>query len=109
MLRVQRDRVELAIRKDGPRFTPMGREERVVSERYNEQDPHRVGFEIADATGILAGELARLSPRSWEREGLYSYPTEQVRSVEWIARNTVHEGRHHLMDMERQLDAQSGS
>jgi hypothetical protein len=32
-----------------------------------------------------------------------------MRSVEWIARNTVHEGRHHLMDMERQLDAQSGS
>jgi S-DNA-T family DNA segregation ATPase FtsK/SpoIIIE len=109
VLRVQLERVRLAVREDKPKFAPMGREERVTQLRYNEQDPHKVAFEIAEAAGALASALDRLGPLSWEREGYYNYPAPQLRSVEWIGRHTIHEGVHHLLDMERQLEAQSGS
>lgn len=105
VLRVQRERIELALRKDKPVFTSMRREERVTEERYNEQDPATVGVEIAVAADELASVLERLRAKDWDREGEYHYPTTQLRNVEWIANHTVHEGVHHLMDIERQLAA----
>jgi hypothetical protein len=105
VLRTQLERIELAIHEDEPTFTSMRREERVSEERYNEQDPAKVAFEIAEAADALASALERLSPGSWEREGVYNYPTKQLRSIEWIARNTIHEGLHHVMDIERQLES----
>ena len=105
VLRVQRERIELALRKDKPVFTSMRREERVTEERYNEQDPAKVGVELAVAADELASMLERLRDRDWEREGEYHYPTTQLRNVEWVANHTVHEGVHHIMDIERQLSA----
>jgi hypothetical protein len=105
VLRVQRERIVLALKKDKPSFTSMRREERVTEERYNEQDPATVGVEIAVAADELASALERLDDKGWGREGEYHYPTTQLRDVEWIARHTVHEGVHHIMDVERQLDA----
>jgi hypothetical protein len=109
VLRVQLERIKQAIKEDKPDFPSMRREERVTEERYNEQDPATVGVEIAVAADELASALERLSDKSWERVGIYHYPTTQERSVEWIACNTIHEGVHHLMDIERQLEGQSGS
>ena len=40
---------------------------------------------------------------SWQRTGIYSYPTREVRTIEWIGRHTAHEGEHHLIDIARQL------
>ena len=108
VLRVQRERILLALKKDKPSFESMRREERVTEERYNEQDPAAVGVEIAVAADELATTLEKLSDRDWLREGVYSYPTRQLRSAEWIARNTIHEGLHHIMDIERQLEDSSG-
>jgi hypothetical protein len=105
VLRVQRERIGLARKEDTPVFVPMRREERVTEERYNEQDPAAVGVQIAVAADELATTLEKLGDADWAREGVYNYPTRQLRSVEWIARNTVHEGVHHIMDIERQLEA----
>ena len=101
VLRVQLERVRRAVREEKPTFAPMRRDERVTEERYNEQEPEHVAFDIAAAAGALASALDHLSPKSWEREGLYNYPTQQLRSIEWIARNTIHEGVHHILDIER--------
>lgn len=103
VLRVQRERILLALKKDKPEFASMRREERVIEERYNEQDPAAVGVEIAVAADELASALERLGDKDWLREGEYHYPATQMRNVEWIARHTVHEGVHHIMDVERQL------
>ncbi len=46
MLGVQTERVELAQREIDPVFVPMGRDERVVEDRYNEQDPAAVAAEL---------------------------------------------------------------
>ena len=44
-----------------------------------------------------------LDAAGWERTGVYNYPTPQLRTVEWIGRHTVHELRHHTVDVERLL------
>ena len=103
VLRIQRERMMLALREEQPTFTSMRRDERAVEERYNEQSPKQVAFDLATAAGGLADDLDRLDDAGWARTGVYSYPAPEVRTVEWIARHTIHEGVHHLMDIERLL------
>lgn len=105
---VQRDRVELALHEDEPRFTPMYREERVVNEGYNEQDPVTVEQQLALAARALAGDFEGLDATQMHRTAIYNYPTPGPRTIAWIGRHTVHEGHHHLHDMERVLDAVTG-
>jgi hypothetical protein len=102
---VQRERVELALAKDEPSFEPMGREERVVNDRYNEQDPTDVERELAVAARALAEMFDRLNPDELARRGVYNWPERAPRTIAWIGRHTVHEGRHHLRDIEHVLDA----
>jgi len=103
VLEVQRARVLLAQVEDEPEFVPMRRDERAVELRYNEQDPVAVNDQIAAAADALARTLEDLDTAGWERTGLYNYPTPQLRTVEWIGRHTVHELRHHTLDVERLL------
>lgn len=104
VFRVQRDRVAQALDEHEPAFTSMRRDERAVEERYNEQDPATVIREVASAADDLASALDALDGAGWERTGLYAYRGPEVRTIEWIARHTIHEGVHHIMDIERQLD-----
>ena len=99
MLRVQRERVELIQREDAPSLVPMGRDERVIEHRYNEQDPGVVTTELFASAGSLAALLARLDDSGWKRTGLYTYPSTQLRTVEWIGTHTVHELQHHRRDI----------
>jgi S-DNA-T family DNA segregation ATPase FtsK/SpoIIIE len=99
VLRVQRERVALALAEDEPMFVPMGRDERVVEDRYNEQNPSRVIDELGRAANELAAALDALDDSGWERRGHYTYPEPALRSLEWVVRNTLHEGRHHLGDI----------
>jgi hypothetical protein len=100
VLRVQRERVLLALTEDQPAFASMRREERVSEERYNEQRPAAVAGEITEAAQAFAETLEDLDDDAWQRTGIYNYPTTRVRTVEWIGRHTVHEGEHHLQDIE---------
>jgi hypothetical protein len=100
VFRVQRERILLALAEDQPAFAPMRREERVAEERYNEQQPAMVAEEITQAAEAFAGTLETLDDDGWLRTGVYNYPTTQVRTVEWIGRHTIHEGEHHLQDIQ---------
>ena len=99
VLEVQRERLLLVRSEENPRFVPMGREERVVDRRYNEQDPAVVAEELGAAAEALAATLDALDPAGWARTGVYNYPEPADRSVEWIGRHTVHEIRHHHRDL----------
>ncbi len=99
VLRVQRERVLQAQREDEPAFTPMRRDERVVEERYNEQDPDAVAAELRVAADALIATLDELDDAGWMRRGVYNYPEPQLRTVEWIAIHTVHELLHHRFDI----------
>ena len=99
VLRVMVERIELAQVEFEPTFTPMRRDERVVEDRYNEQDPAVVAGEIKEAGGALVAVLRSLDDEGWARRGAYSYPQPALRDITWITANTVHELYHHRRDL----------
>jgi hypothetical protein len=101
VLRVQGERLALALRADNPEFAPMGREERAVLDAYNLQDPQIVLTELAEAAQDLARAFGALRPEQWSRTGIYNWPTVGSRTVVWLGQHTVHEVEHHLMDLTR--------
>lgn len=103
VLLVQRERVLAARRVDTPSFEPMGRDERVDHDGYVGQDPGAVARQMTDAAAMFANVLARLDDTEWERGVVYNYPSTQERSLRWVAVHTLHEVRHHLLDVRRQL------
>jgi DinB superfamily len=105
VLLVQRERVLAARRRDRPSFDPMGRDERVDHDGYAGQDPVDVSRQLLDAAAMFANVLARLGPEDWSRTVIYNYPSRTERSLQWVAVHTLHEVRHHQMDIERQLPA----
>jgi DinB superfamily len=102
VLLVQRERVLAARRTDTPSFAPMGRDERVGHDGYAEQEPAAVARQARDAAALFANVLARVGD-DWERTVAYNYPAPAARSLRWVAVHTVHEMRHHLLDVRRQL------
>lgn len=104
VLLVQRERVLAARRIDCPTFDPMGRDERVEHDGYADQDPARVAHQLTEAAYLYANDLSRLRPEDWDRRSaMYNYPTRRERTLRWMAMHTLHEVRHHLLDVRRQL------
>lgn len=104
VLLVQRERVLAARRADRPSFDPMGRDERVEHDGYAEQDPARVARQLTEAAHLFANDLSRLGVDDWDRRTvMYNYPTRLERTLRWVAMHTLHEVRHHLLDIRRQL------
>ena len=103
VLEVQRGRLLLALAEDRPTFIPMGRDERVTRDHYNDQDPLMVADELETAATAIGTEFAELSPEQWERTGIYNWPTSSERSMVWLGRHTIHEGSHHLRDIDAVL------
>ncbi|MEV4513615.1 DinB family protein [Dactylosporangium sp. NPDC049525] len=101
VLRVQGERLALALRTDDPEFAPMGRDERVLLDAYNAQDPQAVLSDLTRAANDLARVFGTLSPSQWSRTGIYNWPTVESRTILWLGRHTVHEVEHHLMDLTR--------
>lgn len=103
VLLVQRERVLAARRIDRPSFEPMGRDERVEHDGYAEQDPARVARQLSEAAYMFANDLSRVAPDDWGRSVIYNYPERRERSLRWVAMHSLHEVRHHLFDIRRQL------
>jgi hypothetical protein len=103
VLLVQRERVLAARRMDTPSFDPMGRDERVEHDGYADQDPSDVARQVKDAATMFSNVLSRIAPDEWDRTVVYNYPRRAERSLRWVAIHTVHEVRHHLLDIRRQL------
>lgn len=103
MLLVQRERLLAARRREKPSFETMGRDERVVHDGYALQNPATVADELRMAAEMFAGDLELLGDSDWERPVIYNYPERAERTLRWVAAHTLHEVRHHLMDVDRQL------
>jgi uncharacterized protein (DUF1330 family) len=100
---VQRERMLLALREDGPVSVPMGRDERVEDDGYSSQAPADVVRQLTDAAAMFRNVAARLTPDAWGRTIVYNYPERVERDVRWLVVHTLHEARHHLLDIERQI------
>jgi DinB family protein len=100
---VQRERVLAVRRTERPVFPPMGRDERVEHDGYAEQHPADVVRQLTDAALMFTTVLDRLGAADWERVIVYPYPEPTEHPLRWVAVHTVHEVRHHLLDIRRQL------
>lgn len=105
VLDVQRHRVRLALETEGPVFEPMGRDERVEDDDYNSQDPAEVAAALVAAARALGDDLAALDWAGWQRTAVYPWPEEAERTLEWLARHSLHEMEHHMDDVESVLAA----
>jgi DNA segregation ATPase FtsK/SpoIIIE, S-DNA-T family len=105
VLVVQRERLALALAQDRPSFASMRREERVSEEGYNEQAPTVVLDQLREAANSLGDALDALDEAGWNRVAIYRWPVVAERSMAWLGRHTVHEGLHHLRDIDRVLAA----
>ena len=103
VLLVQRERVLTARRVEIPIAEPMGRDERVEHAGYADEQPEDVSRQLWDAASLFAHALDRLSDEDWERRLVYGYPERAERTLRWVAVHTLHELRHHLGDIRRQL------
>ena len=101
---IQRERLLAARRIDTPVTDPMGRDERVEHDGYRQQQPADVARQLQDATLMFTHALDQLGSEDWERTLTVPYPDTTVRSLRWFAVHTLHELRHHLLDMRRQLE-----
>ena len=91
--------------EETPRFSSIYRDQRVVLARYSDDSLAEVTREIELATSLLAKAFARLDSAYWDRRCIYGYPSPAQRTVTWLAQYTVHEGRHHLQDVDDVITA----
>jgi hypothetical protein len=78
---------------------------RARDDRYNEQDPARVLDGLTAAADVLAAVLRDVDAGDWGRLGHFPWGGRDMLTM---ARNAVHEGAHHLRDVDRVLRAVVG-
>lgn len=75
---------------------------RAESERYAEADPRSTLDRLEAAAEALATALDRVEGEGWHRTATFPFGERELLQM---ARNAVHEGSHHLRDVERVLEA----
>jgi hypothetical protein len=95
------DLVRRMLVEDNPRLTEWDADERAAEQRYNDQSTLRTLDRLKKAAGILAATLEKVDADDWKRVATFPYGEREVIDV---TRNAVHEGAHHLRDVERGLD-----
>jgi hypothetical protein len=98
-------RVRRVMEEDGPRFRRVDPDQGAADLDYNGQDPATVVREIEAATAAVAERLDALTSPEWDRAGTRD---GQALTVDVLARNAVHEGVHHLLDIGRTLRGARG-
>ncbi len=96
------DRIDRVLNEERPQMT--GADFSSMPERrgYLEEDPAVVVEEIASSSVVVEERLRSLSADQWARVGIGMNGDE--RTVLVLARRLVHDGQHHLLDLDR-LDA----
>ncbi|MGO8725039.1 MAG: DinB family protein [Acidimicrobiales bacterium] len=100
---IQRERLYLALVEECPSFAKMYRDERAVLARYGAEDPDDVIRELKVAAEMLAWAFEGLDETQLQRRCIYNFPEPTERNVLFLGRQAVHEGEHHLRDIDAGL------
>jgi DinB superfamily len=100
---VQRDRLYITLVEDRPVMAQMYRDHRVTLARYNEQDPEEVAAQLNTAARLISQAFAALDATQLKRLCIYNFPARAERSLLWVGQHAIHEGEHHLRDIESVL------
>lgn len=98
-------RVLEILAEEGPALEIVDHDEVVDQGRYRELDPAEVAAEVLASAEGLAARLRQLTEAEWNRCGTRD---GEVRSIGELAQRSVHEGRHHLLDVGRVLRSARG-
>ena len=101
VLIAQRERLMLALVTERPTFTSIFRDQRVDVDRYNALAPAVVAAQIDVAANMIAWSCGGLDASAWRRLCVYNFPETAERNLTWLAQHTLHEGVHHLLDIDR--------
>ncbi|MFN2607830.1 MAG: DinB family protein [Acidimicrobiales bacterium] len=100
------DRLAPAIRRiqaeDRPRLELFDLEAHVAEARYNERPWTDAVWALETACSDMASTLETVEPEEWARTGTFDWGERDILAA---ARHAVHEGAHHLGDVERVLAA----
>jgi S-DNA-T family DNA segregation ATPase FtsK/SpoIIIE len=99
VLLIQRDRVILALVEHAPSFARMYRDERAALTGYGQEPLKDLSGELGAAANLFAKLFERLSDEQMTRPCIYNFPAAAERDVGWLGRHTVHETKHHLLDV----------
>ncbi len=91
--------------EDNPVITSFDNDERAAEQRYNELDRAEVLGWLELACAELASVVEGVNADDWTRTGKLEVGERDALTV---ARNGVHEGSHHLRDVQRVLAAVRG-
>ncbi|MHB1710315.1 MAG: DinB family protein [Acidimicrobiales bacterium] len=100
VLLAQRERLFLTLVEECPGFAPIYRDQRASLACYAGEDPPTVADEVEMAAGLVARSFAGVSPEGASRRCVYNFPRPSERTVVWLAQHTLHEGIHHVRDMD---------
>lgn len=100
------DRLKLLLTKNDPQFLNWDPDAAAVEQRYSEQDPQRVGYDLALTAGKVADALERVRDNQWGRTGRRS--DGKPFTVEQLATYLYHDAVHHLHDVEAGFKAIAG-
>ena len=84
--------------EDTPALEPMFNDLRAARFAYGRRDLDAVLAELADDVAGFRAEVARMPADGWDRT-CTRLPHEQ-RTARWLVRQALHEGVHHLLDVE---------
>jgi hypothetical protein len=77
----------------------MHRDDRVLLCGYS-SEPIGAALEgLQVASVLLTTVFNRLDETDWEQTLIYNWPVPEERNVTWVGRHTLHECRHHLVDV----------
>jgi hypothetical protein len=96
------DAIRRMNREREPTVDSFDQDQRAIDERYNEQDVARVLDGLTTAADGLVVVLRDVDANDWGRLGHFSWGDRDMLTM---ARNAVHEGSHHLRDVDRVLRA----
>ncbi|HWC11954.1 MAG TPA: DinB family protein [Acidimicrobiales bacterium] len=98
------DRYAPAVRRmlveDNPTLPFFGPEARVEEERWNESPVGRVVSDMETACADMASALDAVGADDWTRRGRFDWGERDILAA---AREAVHQGSHHLRDIEQVL------
>ena len=97
VFRLYDHRLALMLSEDDPLFANWDQDETAVAERYGEQDPAVVAWELLEAGDRVAASFEGVSGEQWQRRGRRS--DGAVFTVSSFARYFVHDPVHHLHDV----------
>ena len=94
------------VQLDNPAIAdPWDPDERAATRNYNEMEPRAALDWLQRAATASSDTLAGFSPDDWTRTGRFDFGEREVIDM---VRNLVHEGVHHLRDVENVLRAVIG-